>query len=347
MTFSSIWLVGMFKIRGKWHHAIVGGMLYTSSGASEESPPAAFIHYIATAERAGPPTGSLFVPSLADHPYGGDREEPTAENPTPAYGGTPVAHLHEYISALEMEQELHLEDFAGGLHDRRIGVLFLSLLQCLLTVPKKRSPGHDEAWIESVAPSETELPPLDNDPTRCRLYLQSSYFRPDYRRWIRMGWKYSTLHQFLDGGDNSKWSMCVNPAEELPTNLQSKVKETISCQRHSTEKLRSTSKSPTFNSYKCNVRYTRLLVMEHWIKAIYPPTVKFGNPGAFAEHLQLFDLWKWHTALPKPCRHQSINFSYDQFHRSAFHILKTKIQKQKTIAIKNNKKLGNLFYPRR
>ena len=49
---SSIWLLAMVKTKGKWNHEIVGGMLYTSSGAIETSPPAGFIHYIAVSNHA-------------------------------------------------------------------------------------------------------------------------------------------------------------------------------------------------------------------------------------------------------------------------------------------------------
>jgi hypothetical protein len=163
------------------------------------------------------------------------------------------------------------------LGSRRIGVMLLSIVQQL-------SYTSDQA---------------------CHLYLQSLKQTFAYRRYIRLGFKYSVLHQLeQDGSPNTSWPGCRS-TNDLPPNLQAQVLECCYC---------------------CGDGeiHARLLVLTEPLHKLYPPTEMFGSPNDIAaeDKKAFFEKWRFTCMLPDPVPEMSCNYSPPDGARSLFHVFK-------------------------
>jgi hypothetical protein len=183
---SSIWLLGIVKMKGKWSHQILGGVIYTSCAGTGEGidAPASFVYYVAVQEPLHDDLASENCPGISqecyDFPEGEEFEQDSKDQ------------LRDYFGA-------HDNPLLGS---RRMGVMLLSIVQ---TLSASRKHG------------------------MCHLYLQSLKQTFAYRRYIRLGFKYSTLHQKnTDGSSNTTWPCCRSTGD-LPENLCARVLEPVYC----------------------------------------------------------------------------------------------------------------------
>jgi hypothetical protein len=139
----------------------------------------------------------------------------------------------------------------------------------------------------------------------CHLYLQSLKQTFAYRRYIRLGFKYSTLHQKnRDGSSNTTWLGCRSTSD-LPKNLSARVLERFYC---------------------CGEKeiHTRLLVLTEKLAWLYPPVKKFGSPEDMKDVSQAsyFEKWRFSCMLPDPVPEMSCNHSSGDGAQSLFQVIK-------------------------
>jgi hypothetical protein len=175
-----------------------------------------------------------------------------------------------------------LRDYFGAsdnplLGSRRMGVTLLSTVQ-------------------KLSPSKKHM---------CHLHLQSLKQTFAYRRCMRLGFKYSTLHQKnMDGSSNTTWPGCRSTSN-LPKNLSTRVLDPFCC---------------------CGEKeiHTRLLVLTEGLARLCPPVEKFGSPKDMKDVSQAsyFEKWRFSCMLPDPVPEMSCNHSSGDGAQSLFQVIK-------------------------
>ena len=154
-----------------------------------------------------------------------------------------------------------------GAGSRRLGVLLLVIVQ--------------------------ELHPVMHcpNPSASHIYLQCAISSFAYRRYCRLGFRYSLLHiHYSDLSINPYWPLCQDVIEELPLAL---------------------ARLATYYCFGPDFKNIRLLLLDDFLSKMYPPCILFGTPEHMAdeEKSAYFHKWRHSNFLPDPMAVMSCNYS--------------------------------------